>query len=474
LEDTVSIFRNLEKEEREREEEEILCKRVMICSRKRIRRVFSTLLRPIKRKRGQDPFERPPSANTFSRFERKDFFDFEVLYESKISNARVGIMRTPHGIVDTPGFVPVATNGTLKAVSHRQSDRSGTQLMFCNTYHLLLRPGVDVIDLAGGLHQWMNRIDRPIITDSGGFQIFSLAHGSVTDEVKAGGSLKANRRHSKYQREEEEGSRTSNKNINDTVLRISEEGVLFKSYLDGQRIELTPEISVRAQKSLGADLIVPLDELPPYHVSKDRLRESVFMTHRWEARSLREHLRNPQKQAMMGIIHGGVDRELREISAEYITSLPFDTLGIGGSIGGSREEMLDLLKFLMPLLNCNNKIHRRPVHLLGIADEESIRSCVPLGLDTFDSCYPTRAARHGLVFTRKGKIKIKRRVFESDLSSLDEECRCETCQNHSKAYLNHLYRAREPSAAMYLTIHNIQYMNDMMKSIRQNILDGAL
>ena len=349
-------------------------------------RGLSTLLRPIKRKRGQDPFERPPSAETFSKYERKDYFDFEVLYESKKSEARVGVVTTPHGIVETPSFVPVATNGTLKAVSHRQSDETGTQLMFCNTYHLLLRPGVDVVASAGGLHKWMNRVDRPLITDSGGFQIFSLAHGSVTDEVSAGGSLKANRRHAKYYQEEEK------RKDNDTVLKISEDGVLFKSYLDGRRIELTPETSVRAQKSLGADLIVPLDELPPYHVSRDRLRESVFMTHRWEARSLKEHLHNPQNQAMMGIVHGGIDRDLRALSAEYITSLPFDTLGVGGSIGGNREEMLDLLRFLMPLLR-HDTIPSRPVHLLGIADEESIRSCVPLGLYV-RVCYPTRAARH--------------------------------------------------------------------------------
>ena len=437
----------------------------MSCKLSRGSRGLSTLLRPIKRKRGQDPFESPPSADTFPTFERKDYFDFEVLYESKKSDARVGVIRTPHGIVNTPSFVPVATNGTLKAISHRQSDKTGTQLMFCNTYHLLIRPGVDVVGSAGGLHKWMNRVDRPLITDSGGFQIFSLAHGSVTDEVSAGGSLKSNRRHSKYYQERECD--------NDTVLKISEDGVLFRSYLDGRRIELTPETSVRAQKLLGADLIVPLDELPPYHVSRDRLCESVFMTHRWEARSLREHLQNPQKQAMMGIVHGGIDRDLRAMSAKYISSLPFDTLGVGGSIGGSRDEMLDLLRFLMPLLDKKNKLSR-PVHLLGIADEESIRSCVPLGLDTFDSCYPTRAARHGLVLTRQGKIKIKRRVFESDLSPLDEECTCETCTNHSRAYLNHLYRAKEPSAAMYLTVHNIQYMNDMMKSIRKGILDGSV
>ena len=248
------------------------------------------------------------------------------------------MMTTPHGIVETPSFVPVATNGTLKAVSHRQSDE--TELNSCS-----VTPITCCCDpsrrraSAGGLHKWMNRVDRPLITDSGGFQIFSLAHGSVTDEVSAGGSLKANRRHAKYYQEEEKTK------DNDTVLKLSEDGVLFKSYLDGRRIELTPETSVRAQKSLGADLIVPLDELPPYHVSRDRLRESVFMTHRWEARSLKEHLHNPQNQAMMGIVHGGIDRDLLALSAEYITSLPFDTLGVGGSIGGNREEMLDLYVF---------------------------------------------------------------------------------------------------------------------------------
>src|SRR5579872_3600142 len=216
-------------------------------------------------------------------------FSFEILYSSKKSKARVGRIHTPHGIIDTPNFVAVGTNGTLKSLDNAQVQAIGLQLMFCNTYHLLLQPGTKVVRQAGGLHQFIHR-NLPIITDSGGFQVFSLAYGGVANELKSRGTKK------------NDGS----------VLKIDEEGVLFRSYRDGTKMLLTPETSIAAQKDLGADIIIPFDELPPYHIDHKALIQSLHRTHRWEKRSLDAHLHNPRNQAMYSVIHGGIDKNLRK------------------------------------------------------------------------------------------------------------------------------------------------------------------
>lgn len=397
-----------------------------------------------------DPYTAPPPAESFPRYEPRDFFRFEIVHASTRSRARVGRLHTPHGVVDTPGYVAVGTNGTLKAVDHRQADAAGLQLMFCNTYHLLLQPSAETVAAAGGLHRYINR-DRPLITDSGGFQVFSLAHGSVHDEI----NMKARR-----VRDNDRGA----------LLQVSEDGAHFRSYRDGSRMWLTPESSVRAQKAFGADLIVPLDELPPYHIERDRLERSVLLSHRWEARSLREHLRDVRQQAMYCVIHGGVDRALRQMSIDYLTSLPFDGFGIGGSLGRDRTELLDLLRFVMPRLPRD-----RPNHLLGIADMASIERAVPLGVDTFDSCFPTRVGRHGTLLTRtRGKVQIKSRKWERVFEPVDPECDGYVSCNHSLAYLHHLWRAHEPVAAMLLTLHNVKYMCDRMADLRRSILNDEV
>src|SRR3989344_2008575 len=310
-------------------------------------------------------------------------FRFKVLHRSKKSRARVGKIETPHGEIDTPNFVAVGTNGTLKALDNRMVDSIGLQLMFCNTYHLLLRPGVDVVRRAGGLHRFINR-QMPIITDSGGFQVFSLAYGSVADELKSRGTKK------------QDGH----------VLKISEEGVFFRSYRDGSPILLTPESSILAQKALGADIIIPFDELPPYHIGKEKLKQSFERTHRWEKRSLEEHLKNPQNQAIYAVVHGGVDDELRQESATFLGNLPFDGFAVGGSLGKTKPEMVEMLTEVMPKLP-----EEKPNHLLGIGDLESLRLCLPLGIDTFDSSYPTRAARHGLLLTKDGGMKVEKKEY---------------------------------------------------------------
>ncbi len=367
---------------------------------------------------------------------------FEILHTSKISKARVGKIITSHGVIETPNFVAVGTNGTIKALDSQMVTNMGLQLLFCNTYHLLLQPGVAVVEKAGGLHGFMKR-SLPIITDSGGFQVFSLAFGSVAEELKSAGKKKS------------EGM----------VLKIDEEGVLFRSYRDGSKIFLTPESSVEAQKKLGADIIIPLDELPPYHASLENLRDSFARTHRWEERSFRAHQKEPKGQQIWGVIHGGVEKDLRKKSCEILTALAFDGYAVGGSVGKSKEEMVQMLSFTLPHLP-----KEKPRHLLGIGDLVSVQKIVPLGIDTFDSSYPTKAARHGLLLTKMGSLKILKKENESSLQPIDPTCHCWTCQHYHRSYLHHLFKAKELVAFTLATIHNLHYMVELMQEMRQKIL----
>lgn len=373
-------------------------------------------------------------------------FKFEILHESKKSRARVGRIHTPHGIIDTPGFVAVGTNGTLKTLDSSTVNEIGLQLMFCNTYHLMLQPGQEVVKKAGGLHKFMGR-NFPIITDSGGFQVFSLAYGSVASELKSQGTKKAG------------GS----------VLKINEEGVLFRSYRDGKKLLLTPETSVRAQKDLGADIIIPFDELPPYHIKREALINSLNRTHRWEKRSLLEHQKNPNAQAMYAVVHGGVDPELRKKSCDYLTDLPFDGFAIGGSVGKTKNEMIEMLTQTMPRLPKES-----PNHLLGIGDLPSLAASIPLGIDTFDSSYPTKAARHGTLLTKEGNLKISSGKHKNIFEPIEKDCTCPTCKKHTLAYLHHLFKAKEITGLTLASIHNLHYMVELMKDYRQQIMEDLI
>ena len=369
-------------------------------------------------------------------------FSFELIHASKKSRARVGRIHTPHGVIDTPGFVSVGTNGTLKSMDNIAVNEMNLQLMFCNTYHLMLQPGTEIIKKAGGLHKFMNRT-QPIITDSGGFQVFSLAYGSVADELKSRGTKK------------QDGM----------VLKISEEGVVFRSYRDGSKLQLTPETSIQAQKNLGADIILCFDELPPYHIAEKALKTSLARTHRWEERSMIEHQKNPNEQALYAIIHGGIDPELRKISCDFLTSLPFDGFAIGGSLGKNKQEMHKMLSSTLPRLplECPN-------HLLGIGDLESLELCIPLGIDTFDSSYPTRAARHGVLLTKKGPLKATKLAYADYFAPIEEGCTCSTCKNFSLSYIHHLFKAREAVCMTLASIHNLHFMIEKMKDYREKIL----
>lgn len=377
---------------------------------------------------------------------KQPYFKFEIIHQSSKSRARVGRIHTPHGIIDTPSFVAVGTNGTLKSIDNVLLETLNQQLMFCNTYHLLLHPGPEVVAKAGGLHQFINR-KSPIITDSGGFQVFSLAYGGVASELKSKGQ----------------------KSTTSSVISIKEKGVVFRSYRDGQRIELTPESSIQTQKSLGADIIIPFDELPPYHMDQRKLKKSLDRTHRWEKRSLDEHLKNPQEQAMYAVVHGGINKDFRQESCKVLSKLPFDGYAIGGSVGKNREEMIEMLQFTMPLLP-----EDKPNHLLGIGDLPSIKEIVPLGVDTFDSSHPTKCARHGHLFTTAGTVKIIQKKWDMSFEPVDPTCDCYTCINYTKSYLHHLFKAHEATAHTLASIHNIAYMNRLMQEYRKAIINGDI
>jgi queuine tRNA-ribosyltransferase len=377
---------------------------------------------------------------------KQDTFQFDILYESKRSKARVGKIHTPHGTIDTPNFVAVGTNGSLKTVHNHDHSELDVQLMFCNTYHLMVQPGTKLIKESGGLHQFIQR-PQPIITDSGGFQVFSLAYSNVARELKGQGGKKHP----------------------PSLVKVTEEGVMFRSYRDGAKIFLSPETSVEAQKDLGADIIIPLDELLPYHVDEERLKASFARTHRWELRSLKVHLKDRQNQAMFAVVHGGADLNLRKESCKLLAKEAFDGFAIGGALGCDHQQMQETVG--------GTTLHlppESPVHLLGMGDVASINQCIPLGIDTFDSSYPSKVARHGMILTSQGPLKITRLQHARELIPLEEDCPCVTCKHYTRAYIHHLFKAKEPSAASLATLHNIRFMTRWLAHIRTQILCGLI
>lgn len=373
-------------------------------------------------------------------------FSFEVVHQSKKSRARVGKISTPHGIIDTPNFVAVGTNAAIKALDSKTVESIGLQLMFANTYHLMLQPGHEIIQAAGGIHTFMNRT-LPIVTDSGGFQVFSLMYGGVHNELKSKGTKKHD----------------------NSVLKVTEDGVTFRSYRDGTKIFLTPELSIQAQKALGADIMISFDELPPYHTSEQKLKTSLERTHRWELRSLQEHEKNKNNQALYAVIHGGLDQTLRKRSCSFLSQHAFDGFAIGGSLGQNHAQMFALLTFLMPLLP-----QEKPNHLLGIGDLTSLEYIIQQGIDTFDSSHPTKAARHGLLFTKTGNKRIMQSGNASLFRPIEDDCTCYTCQHYTTAYLCHLFKAHELTFFSLATIHNLHFMVNLLATYRRKIFDHEI
>lgn len=387
-------------------------------------------------------------------------FHFEITHTNSSSKERRGCLSTPHGTFETPAFIFCATKAAIKGASPHDMRREKTQIILANTYHLMLQPGSEVVSRMGGLHSFMGW-NGPMLTDSGGFQIFSLGHGSVAEEIK--GKRQAHRPKS--------------------LLKINEEGATFKSYLDGKRHLLTPEKSIQVQRGLGADLIVVLDECTPFHVDKSYTEKSMHMSHRWALRSLEEFQKGPTGvQALYGITQGGVYPDLRQISADFVNSHPFFGHAVGGSLGASKDQMAEVVEMAMAPLDPS-----RPVHLLGIGGIRDIFEGVKQGIDTFDCVHPTRLARHGgalvplHVWEKMGEnprerehINLRNARFCHDPEPIDETCPCQTCAHLSRSYLHHLLKAKELMALQAITIHNVAFMNRLLEAIRSAIESDSL
>jgi queuine tRNA-ribosyltransferase len=376
-------------------------------------------------------------------------FSFKYTRPKPNSRARLGKITTPHGIIETPAFIFCATKAAIKGLTPTQMKDANTQIILSNTYHLMLQPGSEIVAKMGGLHKFMGW-DGPMLTDSGGFQIFSLGHGSVAQEVK--------------------GNRKFAESKQKTMLKVKEEGALFKSYLDGRKHLLTPERSIQVQRELGADLIVVLDECTPFHVDKRYTRRSMEMSHRWAMRSMGEFKRHDNgKQQLYGIIQGGVYEDLRQESCDFVNSQPFFGHAVGGSLGADKDQMAEVVSFTIPKL-----AEDRPIHLLGIGGIQDIYRGVEAGIDTFDCVHPTRVARHGgalMKETESGRdhINLRNARYKDDPTPIDETCGCATCQNFSKAYLHHLLKAQEVLAISLITNHNVFFMNRLMQEIRDDL-----
>lgn len=380
-------------------------------------------------------------------------FEFKIHASDPNSLARVGYITTPHGGLETPAFIFCATRAAMKAATPADLMASGTQIILSNTYHLMLQPGSELIARQGGLHKFCGW-SGPMLTDSGGFQIFSLGHGSVADEIKGRGSP----------------------NRPQTLLKITEEGAQFRSYINGQLHLLTPERSIQIQRELGADLIVVLDECTPFHADKAYTGRSLSMSHRWGKRCMDEFARGYDKgndqQALYGIIQGGVYEDLRQEAADFVNSQPFFGHAVGGTLGGDKAQMQEVVAYAT-----RNLKRDRPIHLLGIGGISDIFNGVEQGIDTFDCVAPTRMARHGgalLPQMEKERINLNNACFREDPNPLWEGCGCYCCRNFSRAYLHHLLKSKEILGMQLLTIHNIAIMNRLMRDIRQAIPQGKL
>ena len=398
-------------------------------------------------------------------------FEFKILKKSKKNLARRGIIETPHGNIETPAFVPVGTQATLKGITPDEAKTLGIQIIFANTYHLSLRPGEKIIKKIGGLHKFMNW-DRPIITDSGGFQVFSLGEGLVQGVGKIASIFPEEdkqdiRTVSRYPRQNLDSSlRSELKNNNKSKIKIKKEGVEFKSHVDGKKILLTPEKSIQIQRDLGADFILAFDECTSPLAGYEYTKKALERTHKWEIKSLEtfQQKTKNKKQAIYGIVQGGAYKELREKSAKFIGKMNFFGMAIGGSLGKSKKDMHKILDWTIPLLPKN-----KPRHLLGIGGVQDIVEGVKRGVNTFDCAAPTREARNGSLLTKNGRINIMNAKYKTDKNPIEKGCQCYTCQNYSRAYLRHLFWAKEILAGRLATIHNLYFMTQLMKKIRKSI-----
>lgn len=378
---------------------------------------------------------------------------FEVTKKSKRSRARLGELVTPHGVVATPAMVTVATQATVKAATLDQVRAAGTSLMICNTFHLHLKPGEKIVKAAGGLHEFSGW-RGPLMTDSGGFQVFSLGFGADLNMGKILSDA-AYRRGVKVQHRQQPSK-----------LSIGEHGVHFRSPLDGRALFLGPAESIKIQQSLGADIMFAFDECPPPVATKAYVAASLARTHRWAGESLAART---SRQALYGIVQGGKYRDLRVQSARFISGLPFDGFGIGGELGADKSVMFKMMGWVNDVLPSD-----RPRHLLGNGHAEDIRRIVAAGVDTFDCIVPTQYARHGVAFTSSGRLDVGKSIWLKDKRPLDRKCDCPVCAEYSRGFICHLFRAKEITAMILTTIHNLTYFNRLVAECRADIRAGRL
>ena len=348
---------------------------------------------------------------------------YELIKTDKKTRARRGRVTTPHGVIQTPVFMPVGTAATVKAMRPEEVREMGAEIILSNTYHLYLRPGHETVKAAGGLHKFMNW-DRPILTDSGGFQVFSLG----------------------------------------AMRKIREEGVEFRSHIDGSKHMLSPEKSMEIQNALGSDIMMAFDECAPYPADRQYVKDSLERTTRWLKRC-KEYHKNTEKQSLFGIMQGGMYKDLRKESAEQIVELDLPGYAVGGlSVGEPKDIMYDIMDECVDYLPKD-----KARYLMGVGSPDCLFEGVERGIDMFDCVLPTRIARHGMAMTSQGRVNIKNAKYAKDFSPLDPNCDCYTCRNYSKAYLRHLFKADEILSSMLMTNHNLHFLIDTMRHIRKSI-----
>ncbi|MBV9214451.1 MAG: tRNA guanosine(34) transglycosylase Tgt [Actinobacteria bacterium] len=371
---------------------------------------------------------------------------FEI--DARAGHARAGVLRLPHGTVPTPAFVPLASTATVKSLAAAEVEALGYEMVLGNTFHLFLQPGHELIARMGGLHEYMGW-RRPIVTDSGGFQVFSMGHGSVAEEIKR-----------------RRGDRETR------VLSIDEDGVRFRSYVDGAERFMGPETSMEIQAALGSDIALAFDECTPFHSGRDYTARSTERTHRWLDRCIawrREHA--PAGQLLYGIVQGGVFEDLRRASAERVAAAGVDGIAVGGSLGREKAEMHEVVRWSVGGLP-----EEPPRHLLGIGDVDDLLAGVAAGIDTFDCAIPTRLGRHGTALVAdpgaRWRLDLTKRAWSESREPIAPDCPCDACREHTRGYLHYLARIGELTAARLLTLHNLTFVAALMRGIRAAVVDG--
>lgn len=382
---------------------------------------------------------------------------FEILARDDASLARAGLLKTAHGDVRTPAFVPLATKATVRGLVPAEVEEIGYDMVLGNTFHLHQAPGDQLIAQSGGLHEFM-RWDRPIITDSGGFQVFSMGHGNVADEIK--------------------GRRPNGRDGGGAILSIEEEGVAYRSYIDGSKKFMGPETSMEIQANLGSDIALVFDECTPFHVERDYTARSTERSHRWLKRCLDWHEANgPDDQLVYGIVQGGVYEDLREASADEVAASDSDGIAIGGSLGENKAQMYEVVEWATSRLGGPNEL--RPRHLLGIGEVDDLIRGVELGIDTFDCVMPTRLGRHGVALVpdpgNRWRLDLTTAAHRGAREPLMEGCPCPACAiGYERGYLHYMARAHELTAMRLLTLHNLAFLARVMERLREAVIAGDL